>query len=87
MMKLMSILDRHIGQPKDEGGEHEEELEERSSKKELIKHHLDDIKEALHKAMGYLEMGNMDELRDNIAILRSSAADVEEIMLGKVSDL
>lgn len=87
MMKLMSILDRHMGQTHEEDDDHGEELEERNSKKELIKHHLDDIKEALHKALGYLEMGNMDELKDNIAILRSSAADVEELIRGEISDL
>lgn len=80
-MKLMSVLDKGIGKM----GHHDEmeERDERDSKRELIKHHLDDIKEALAKCHGALEFGDMDEFRDNIAILQSSALDAEELATGE----
>lgn len=73
MMKLMSILGRRPD-------EEDDRKEERDSRQELIKHHLQDMKEALSKAHGCLEMGDMEELQDQMAILVSSAADVEEVL-------
>lgn len=65
----------------------EERGEEKDAKYELIKHHLEDIKEALSKCHGALELGDMDELKDNIVILQSGALDVEELITGEEPEL
>lgn len=50
---------------------------------EVLKHHLDDIKESLMLCYEALSSKNQKEILDNLAILQSSALDAEEIITGK----
>lgn len=49
---------------------------------EVLKHHLDDIKEALQLCYKSMSKKNTKEVLDNLAILQSSALDAEEIITG-----
>lgn len=51
---------------------------------QLIKHHLDDIREALEDAYSYLEDGNLQEVKDNIIIIQGSSIDAEQIITGQI---
>jgi len=70
------------------GGDHQEDggcphEEEPKSQMQMVRHNLDDMKEALVKCFNALEAGDRREVLDCAEIIQSSAADVKELVSEK----
>ncbi len=85
IIKIMTKGDPSEEDHQEDGGcPHEEESK---SQMQMVRHHLDDMKEALVKCFNALEAGDRREVLDCAAIIQSSATDVEELISEKETKL
>lgn len=75
-MKLTRIIREMVNT------DHESQLKEKDLDL-VLKHHLDDIREALDKAEEAFIRQDLKEVVDNIIIVQSSSLDVEQLITGK----